>query len=109
MELIGLGSIFLLFLGIALLTVAWKTIKIVPQSSVLLIERLGRFNRVAASGLNIIWPFFDAPRAVYWTNTRPGTTFIDLREQFIDLPPQSVITRDNVMVNVDSVVYWQIT
>lgn len=108
-EVFGLGAIFLLFLGIALLTIAWKTIKIVPQSSVLLIERLGRFHRVAASGLNIIVPFFEAPRAVYWTNTRPGTTYIDLREQFIDLPPQSVISRDNVMVNVDSVVYWQIT
>lgn len=109
MELFGFGFVFLMFLAIALLTVAWKTIKIVPQSSVLLIERLGRFHRVAASGLNIIVPFFESPRAVYWTNTRPGTTFIDLREQFIDLPAQSVISRDNVMVNVDSVVYWQIT
>jgi regulator of protease activity HflC (stomatin/prohibitin superfamily) len=109
MELIGLGTVFLLFLGIALLTVAWKTIKIVPQSTVLLIERLGRFNRVAVSGLNIIVPFFESPRGVYWTNTRPGTVLMDLREQFIDLPPQSVISRDNVMVNVDSVVYWQIT
>lgn len=108
MEVFGVGVIFLIFLGIALLTVALKTIKIVPQSSVLLIERLGRFHRVAASGLNIIVPFFESPRAVYWTNTRPGVTSIDLREQFIDLPPQSVITRDNVMVNVDSVVYWQI-
>ena len=109
MELFGFGAIILLFLGIALLTVAWKTVKIVPQSSVLLIERLGRFNRVAASGLNIIVPFFESPRAVYWTNVRPGTTFIDSREQFIDLPPQSVISRDNVMMGVDSVVYWQIT
>ena len=108
-ELFGLGAIFLAFLGIALLVIAYKTIKIVPQSSVLLIERLGRFHRVAASGLNIIVPFFEAPRAVYWTNTRPGTTFIDQREQFIDLPPQPVITRDNVTINVDSVVYWQIT
>jgi regulator of protease activity HflC (stomatin/prohibitin superfamily) len=98
-----------MFLGIALLTVAWKTIKIVPQSSVLLIERLGRFHRVAASGLNIIVPFFESPRAVYWTNVRPGLTSIDLREQYIDLPPQPVITRDNVTINVDSVVYWQIT
>jgi regulator of protease activity HflC (stomatin/prohibitin superfamily) len=98
-----------MFLGIALLTIAWKTIKIVPQSSVLLIERLGRFHRIAASGLNIIVPFFESPRAVYWTNARPGTTSIDLREQFIDLPPQSVISRDNVMMGVDSVVYWQIT
>ncbi|HQX56352.1 MAG TPA: SPFH domain-containing protein [Pyrinomonadaceae bacterium] len=109
MELFGLGAVFLVFLGIALLTVAWKTIKIVPQSSVLLIERLGRFHRVANSGLNIIVPFFEAPRAVYWSGTRPGTTFIDLREQFIDMPPQPVITRDNVTINVDSVVYWQIT
>ncbi|MGD9589481.1 MAG: SPFH domain-containing protein [Pyrinomonadaceae bacterium] len=105
----GVGLIFLLFLGIALLTVAWKTIKIVPQSSVLLIERLGRFHRIASSGLNIIVPFFESPRAVYWSNVRPGTTFIDLREQYIDMPPQPVITRDNVTINVDSVVYWQVT
>jgi regulator of protease activity HflC (stomatin/prohibitin superfamily) len=109
MDLIGISSVFLLFIAVALLTIAWKTIKIVPQSSVLLIERLGKFHRVAASGLNIIIPFFESPRAVYWSITRPGVTFIDLREQFIDLPAQSVITRDNVMVNVDSVVYWQIT
>jgi regulator of protease activity HflC (stomatin/prohibitin superfamily) len=106
---IGIGLIFLLILGIALLTVAWKTIKIVPQSSVLLIERLGRFHRVAQSGLNIIVPFFESPRAVYWSNVRPGITSIDLREQFIDMPPQPVITRDNVTISVDSVVYWQIT
>ena len=109
MEIFGVGVVLLIFLGIALLTVAWKTFKIVPQSSVLLIERLGRFHRIANSGLNIIVPFFEAPRAVYWSGTRPGTTFIDLREQFIDMPPQPVITRDNVTINVDSVVYWQIT
>jgi regulator of protease activity HflC (stomatin/prohibitin superfamily) len=108
-EFLGLGAVFLLFLGIAILTVAWKTIKIVPQSSVLLIERLGRFHRVAQSGLNIIVPFFESPRAVYWTNVRPGVTSIDLREQYIDLPPQPVITRDNLTINVDSVVYWMIT
>ncbi len=109
MEVFGLGFVFLAFIGIALLIVAAKTIKIVPQSSVLLIERLGRFHKVAQSGLNIVVPFFEAPRAVYWTNVRPGTTSIDLREQYIDLPPQPVITRDNVTINVDSVVYWMIT
>lgn len=109
MELFGIGFVFLVFIGIALLVVAAKTVKIVPQSSVLLIERLGRFHRVAASGLNIIVPFFESPRSFYWTNVRPGTTFIDLREQFLDLPPQPVITRDNVTINVDSVVYWMIT
>src|SRR5256885_4056767 len=100
---------FLFFIGIVLLIIAAKTIKIVPQASVMLIERLGRFSKVAASGLNILMPFMDKPRAVYWTNTRGGVTSIDLREQYIDLPPQPVITRDNVTIHVDSVVYWQIT
>src|SRR5213080_2859551 len=100
---------FLVFIGIVLLVIAVKTIRIVPQASVMLIERLGRFSKVAASGLNILVPFFDKPRAVYWTNTRPGITSIDLREQYLDLPPQPVITRDNVTIHVDSVVYWQIT
>src|SRR5437879_109136 len=100
---------FLFFIGIVLLIIAAKTIKIVPQATVMLIERLGRFSRVAASGLNIIVPFIDRPRAVFWTNTRGGLTSIDLREQYIDLPPQPVITRDNVTIHVDSVVYWQIT
>ncbi len=100
---------FLFFIGIVLLVIAAKTIKIVPQATVMLIERLGRFSRVAASGLNIIVPFIDKPRGVFWTNTRGGMTSIDLREQYIDLPPQPVITRDNVTIHVDSVVYWQIT
>ena len=100
---------FLLFIAIATLVIAAKTIKIVPQATVMLIERLGRFSRVATSGLNIIVPFLDKPRAVYWTNVRPGLVSIDLREQYIDLPPQPVITRDNVTIHVDSVVYWQIT
>ncbi|MFL6229600.1 MAG: SPFH domain-containing protein [Pyrinomonadaceae bacterium] len=100
---------FLFFVAIFLLIVAAKTIKIVPQATVMIIERLGRFSRVAQSGLNIIVPFLDKPRGVYWTNVRPGMSSIDLREQFIDLPPQPVITRDNVTIHVDSVVYWQIT
>src|SRR5438105_11226853 len=78
---------FLFFIGIVLLIIAAKTIKIVPQATVMLVERLGRFSRVAASGLNILIPFLDSPRAVYCTNTRGGITSIDLREQYIDLPP----------------------
>jgi regulator of protease activity HflC (stomatin/prohibitin superfamily) len=101
--------LFFGFLGIVLLVIAAKTIRIVPQATVMLVERLGKFDKVASSGLNILIPFFDKPRAVYWTNTRPGLTSIDLREQYIDLPPQPVITRDNVTIHVDSVVYWQIT
>jgi len=104
-----LAVLFFGFLGIVMLVIAAKTIRIVPQATVMLVERLGRFDKVASSGLNILVPFLDRPRAVYWTNTRPGLTQIDLREQYIDLPPQPVITRDNVTIHVDSVVYWQIT
>jgi regulator of protease activity HflC (stomatin/prohibitin superfamily) len=101
--------LFFGFLGIVMLVIAAKAIRIVPQATVMLVERLGRFDKVASSGLNLLMPFVDRPRAVYWTNTRPGLTQIDLREQYIDLPPQPVITRDNVTIHVDSVVYWQIT
>jgi len=98
---------FFVFIG-AIGLILVKGIKIVQQSSVLLIERLGKFHRPATSGLNIIIPFLEYPRAVFWSGMRGGVTEIDLREQFIDLPPQPVITRDNVTINVDSVVYWQI-
>jgi regulator of protease activity HflC (stomatin/prohibitin superfamily) len=104
-----LAFLFFGFIAIVMLVIAAKTIRIVPQASVMLVERLGRFDKVASSGLNILVPFIDKPRAVFWTNTRPALTSIDLREQYIDLPPQPVITRDNVTIHVDSVVYWQIT
>src|SRR5712691_7222234 len=104
-----LWAFFLAFIAIFMLVIAIKTIRIVPQATVMLVERLGRFLKVADSGLHVFIPFMDKPRAVYWTNTRPGMTSIDLREQYIDLPPQPVITRDNVTIHVDSVVYWQIT
>src|SRR5215208_4819329 len=105
----ALAFLFFGFIALVLLVIAVKTIRIVPQASVMLIERLGRFDKVASSGLNILVPFLDKPRAVFWTNSRPALTSIDLREQYIDLPPQPVITRDNVTIHVDSVVYWQIT
>jgi regulator of protease activity HflC (stomatin/prohibitin superfamily) len=105
----ALFFVFFGFIAIVLLVIAVKTIRIVPQATVMLVERLGKFDKVATSGLNILVPFLDKPRAVYWTNARPGLSSIDLREQYIDLPPQPVITRDNVTIHVDSVVYWQIT
>src|SRR5216683_2263198 len=105
----ALAFLFFGFIAIVLLVIGIKTIRIVPQATVMLVERLGRFDKVANSGLNLLVPFLDKARAVYWTNARPGITSIDLREQYIDLPPQPVITRDNVTIHVDSVVYWQIT
>src|SRR5258708_22978861 len=105
----ALAFLFFGFLEIVMLVIEIKTIRIVPQATVMLVERLGRFDKVANSGLNLLIPFLDRPRAVYWTNARGGMTSIDLREQYIDLPPQPVITRDNVTIHVDSVVYWQVT
>jgi len=79
------------------LIVAFASIKLVSQASVKIIERLGKFHKVANSGLNIIVPFIDKVRAT-----------LDLREQLIDIDPQSVITRDNVTMQVDCVIYWQV-
>ncbi len=107
---LGVFAFFMFFfVVIAFLIVAVKTVRIVPQATVMMVERVGSFHRLADSGLNILIPFIDKPRAVYWSAMRPGITQIDLREQFTDLPLQPVITKDNVTIAVDSIVYWQIT
>jgi regulator of protease activity HflC (stomatin/prohibitin superfamily) len=100
--------LFFLFLNAAMLMVAAKTIRVVPQSTVMIVERLGRFHKLADSGLHLLIPFIDKPRGVLWQGTAPAFS-IDLREQFLDMPLQSAITKDNVHIVVDAVVYWQIT
>nr|MBA3572262.1 SPFH/Band 7/PHB domain protein [Pyrinomonadaceae bacterium] len=100
--------LFFLFLTAAMLMVAAKTIRVVPQSTVMIVERLGRFHKLADSGLHLLIPFIDKPRGVLWQGTAPAFS-IDLREQFLDMPLQSAITKDNVHIVVDAVVYWQIT
>lgn len=89
--------------------IASKMIRIIPQATAMIIERLGKFDRLAIGGLNIVTPFLESPRSINWTGFRPGMVQIDLREQFTDLQPQPVITRDNVTIMVDSVIYWQVT
>lgn len=103
------GSFVFLLVIVVVLIIAMKMIRIVPQANAVIFERLGRFHKLATNGMNIVIPLIDKPRGVYWTHFRPGMTNIDLREQYTDLPLQPVITRDNVTLNVDSVVYWQIT
>jgi regulator of protease activity HflC (stomatin/prohibitin superfamily) len=100
-------SLLFIVVIVLVLLAAWRAIRIVPHSTVMIIERLGRFDRVASSGLNLLMPFLDQPRVIYWA--KHGIIQIDLREQFTDLAPQPVITRDNVTIMVDSVIYWQIT
>jgi regulator of protease activity HflC (stomatin/prohibitin superfamily) len=87
--------IYVLFaLALFLLVVLLQAIKIVPQKQVKIIERLGKFHRTAEAGLNTILPFLDSVRDT-----------IDLREQITKIEPQPVITRDNVTMEVDAVIY----
>jgi len=93
--MIPFNAIILIGLAAFLLIVLLRTIKIVPQKQVKIIERLGKYHRTAEAGLNTIVPFLDAVRAT-----------IDLREQITKIEPQPVITRDNVTMEVDAVIYF---
>ena len=89
---------FLIVLLVIILVIAFKSIKIVKQAEVYVIERLGKFYKVADAGLTIIIPFFDHVRSV-----------VSLKQQTMDVPPQGVITKDNVTITIDTVVFYQIT
>ncbi|MBL8786963.1 MAG: paraslipin, partial [Deltaproteobacteria bacterium] len=93
-------AVFFLFL-------VMKGIRIVPQAQVMLVERLGRFHKLAESGLNFIFPIIDSIRPFRADHGRMQRA-IDLREQVMDFPPQPVITKDNVALQVDSVIYFRI-
>ena len=89
---------WIIVLIIIVIFLAAKTFRVVPQAEVLIIERLGRYHRTAEAGLNVVVPFLDKVRA-----------HVDLREQTMDVQPQSVITKDNVTIRIDTVVFYQIT
>ncbi|MDB2447115.1 SPFH/Band 7/PHB domain protein [bacterium] len=95
---------------ILVLTIVAKGVRIVKQSECMIIERLGRFRTVLNSGFNIIIPVVDSPRDLFWirANTIRLTDAIDLRETVLDIPEQAVITRDNVSINIDALLYLQI-
>jgi regulator of protease activity HflC (stomatin/prohibitin superfamily) len=103
-------------LGIALLS---ASLKIIGQAEVMVIERLGRFHRVARSGLNILIPWVERPKSIdvrYFEVgvggakkiTAASTTRIDLREQVLNFPSQPVITKDNVTIDIDAVLYYRV-
>ena len=89
---------FLIVLLIIVVIIAVTSIKVVNQSEVYIIERLGKFQKMADAGLTIIVPFIDRVSSV-----------VLLKEQTMDIPPQGVITKDNVTINIDTVVFYQIT
>ncbi len=104
-------TLFLLIMAGVLGTALLSGLRIVAQAKVMVIERLGRFHHVAHSGLNILIPFIDSPRAIELRG--PGgrlarSTLVDMREQVMGFETVPVITHDNVTMNVGSVIYYQI-
>jgi regulator of protease activity HflC (stomatin/prohibitin superfamily) len=101
-ENVTLGSIvsLILILVVALFVVVvlFRAVRIVPQATAGVVERLGRYHKTLNPGLNILVPFIDRMRPL-----------IDMREQVVSFPPQPVITEDNLVVSIDTVVYFQVT
>ena len=89
---------FLIVLLVIILIIAVKSIKVVRQSEVYIIERLGKFHKVADAGLTIIIPFVDRVRSV-----------VSLKQQTMHVPPQGVTTKDNVTITIDTVVFYKVT
>ncbi len=92
--------LLIVFLVLAVLAVLLlsKTIKIIPQARAGVVERFGKYRTTLSAGLNVLTPFVDKVRYV-----------IDLREQVVSFPPQPVITEDNLVVSIDTVIYFQVT
>jgi len=90
--------IVVLVLVVLVIIVVARSVRIVPQARAGVVERLGRYQRTCNAGLNLLMPFVDRMRPL-----------IDLREQVVSFPPQPVITEDNLVVNIDTVIYFQVT
>jgi regulator of protease activity HflC (stomatin/prohibitin superfamily) len=91
----------LIIVGVVALIVLFalaRTVRIIPQARAAVVERLGRYSRTLSPGLALVVPFVDRIRPM-----------IDLREQVVSFPPQPVITEDNLVVSIDSVIYFQVT
>tara|TARA_B100000497_G_C7693193_1_gene422192 strand:- start:2112 stop:3098 length:987 start_codon:yes stop_codon:yes gene_type:complete len=111
--------IILSFLSIFVIFLLAKGIRIVKQSEAMIIERLGKYHKTLESGINIIIPIIDQPRQISWRYSETGfngdviSVFkmrdrIDLRENVYDFPKQNVITRDNVVTEINALIYFQI-
>ncbi len=94
----NLPALLALVLGALVLLVLFKTVRIVPQGTVFVIERLGRYSRTLEPGIHLLVPALDRVRVR-----------TDIREQVVGFPPQAVITKDNLVVGIDSVIYYSIT
>ena len=113
-------TVVIIILAIFVLLLISKGLVIVKQAQVIIIERLGKYNRTLDSGLHIIWPVVDKSRQINWRYVKTdfkgnkyvqikSETRIDLRETVYDFPRQNVITSDNVSIEIDALLYFQIT
>jgi regulator of protease activity HflC (stomatin/prohibitin superfamily) len=97
-----IGQIFIIVLlvvvAIFVIVVLFRAIRIIPQAYAGIVERLGRYQRTLSPGLNLLVPFIDRVLPL-----------VDMREQVVSFPPQPVITEDNLVVSIDTVVYFQVT
>ena len=92
-----LTTIVLILLVVVAATTVIRAVRIVQQATAVIIERLGKYQRTLGAGLHFLIPFIDRPRAT-----------VDLREQVVSFPPQPVITSDNLVVSIDTVIYFQV-
>lgn len=90
--------VVLLLIVLFVVSTVLRAVRIVSQATAVIVERLGRYSRTLDAGLHFLVPFVDRPRAV-----------VDLREQVVSFPPQPVITSDNLVVSIDTVIYFQPT
>ncbi len=114
----ALTSILITLVVLALVLVA-RGIKVVRQAEVMLVERLGKYNATLTPGINVLMPVIDKPRPVAWLHAaaaggRAGNVVrikerVDLREVVLDFPQQRVITRDNVLIEINGLLFAQIT
>ncbi|KQQ95239.1 hypothetical protein ASF62_01450 [Leifsonia sp. Leaf325] len=91
-------AVIILVIIVFVLVVIFRSIRIIPQAYAGVVERLGRYHKTFMPGLNLLVPFVDKVRRL-----------VDLREQVVSFPPQPVITEDNLVVSIDTVVYFQVT
>ncbi|MCD6379249.1 SPFH/Band 7/PHB domain protein [bacterium] len=115
------GALALLFvIGIFVIIFVFRGITVVRQAEAMVVERLGKYHKTLSSGINIIVPVFDRAKKINWRyvkETSDGTKYylvkvlsrIDLRENVYDFPRQNVITKDNVVIEINALLYFQIT
>ena len=92
------ATILLVVVVVLIVLAIVRSVRIIPQATAGIVERFGRYHRTLNAGLNVVTPFVDRLRPL-----------IDLREQVVSFPPQPVITRDNLVVGIDTVIYFQVT